>query len=319
MIADLVMTVDQMKDRTAWLKLRNTGLGGSDAATIVGKNPYKGQLALWMEKTGQMAPEDLSGNQRVYWGSVLEAPIAEWFARKTGKKLIRRGMMRNRDNPYMLASVDREVVGERAGLEIKTAGVDQAKKWERDDNGELTGIPDAYYIQCLWYMAVTGFDRWYIAVLIGGNEPYIGTIQRKDKVIDDIKNIIVAGRKFWQLVQDRVMPDPDATSSAKSALEKIYTGGAPESIKLDGCLGIYDQLKKFEEGKIECEFAISLLKNQIMAAMGDHELAYIADHKVTWKTQNGRTSIDTKKLKADLPAVWEQYKKVGKAYRVFKD
>ena len=64
----------------------------------------------------------------------------------------------------MIANVDRTVIGENAGLEIKTAGVSQYKKWKGDE------IPDAYYCQCLHYMAVTGADYWYIAVLLGGNE-----------------------------------------------------------------------------------------------------------------------------------------------------
>ena len=67
-MAKLVMTVEEMKDRKAWLKLRNSGLGGSDASVIMGMNPWKSRLALWAEKTGEIEPEELSGNQRVYWG-----------------------------------------------------------------------------------------------------------------------------------------------------------------------------------------------------------------------------------------------------------
>ena len=137
-MAKLVMTVEEMRDRQAWLKLRNSGLGGSDASVIMGMNPWKSRLALWAEKTGEIEPDDLSGNQRVYWGQKNEQNIAEWFMEQTGKRVIRRGMMQSCDHPWMLASVDREVVGEKAGLEIKTAGVDQAKYW-RDDN-----IPDAW-------------------------------------------------------------------------------------------------------------------------------------------------------------------------------
>ena len=110
-MAELVMTVEQMKDREAWLKLRNSGLGGSDAAVILGANPWKSRLALWAEKTGQLPPEDLSKNMRVYWGQKNEANIADWFEEETGKQVRRRGMMRSCQYPWMLASVDREVIG----------------------------------------------------------------------------------------------------------------------------------------------------------------------------------------------------------------
>ena len=85
-MAELVMTIEQMKDREAWLKLRNSGLGGSDAAVILGANPWKSRLALWAEKTGQLPPEDLSKNMRVYWGQKNEANIADWFEEETGSR-----------------------------------------------------------------------------------------------------------------------------------------------------------------------------------------------------------------------------------------
>ena len=92
----------------------------------------------------------MSGNQYIYWGHKNEANIADWFQEDTGKKVRKLGTLRSRAHPFMLANVDRVVVGENAGLEIKTAGVSQYKKWQDDD------VPDSYYCQCLHYMAVTG-------------------------------------------------------------------------------------------------------------------------------------------------------------------
>ena len=71
----LIMTVSQAQDHDAWLKVRNTGIGGSDAAAIMGLNPYKSPYELWLEKTGQAEAPDLSGNQFIYWGKKNEANI----------------------------------------------------------------------------------------------------------------------------------------------------------------------------------------------------------------------------------------------------
>lgn len=57
-MAELILNADA--SREDWLKVRNTGLGGSDCGSILGLNPYKSALTLWSEKTGMMQPEDLS-------------------------------------------------------------------------------------------------------------------------------------------------------------------------------------------------------------------------------------------------------------------
>lgn len=120
---DLILSVKDAEDHEKWLKTRDLGIGGSDAAVIMGMNSYKSPYQLWMEKTGQVEPPDLSGNQYVYWGTKNEANIADWFQEETGKKVKRLGTLQSREYPFMLANVDRTVIGENAGLEIKTAGI----------------------------------------------------------------------------------------------------------------------------------------------------------------------------------------------------
>lgn len=155
---DLILSCHEAEtDHAKWLETRNAGIGGSDASVIMGLNPYKSPYQLWLEKTGQAEAPDLSGNQYIYWGHKNEGNIADWFMEDTGKKVRKLGTLRSRAHPFMLANVDRAVMGEEAGLEIKTAGVNQAKKWKGDE------IPDSYYCQCLHYLTVTGADRWYIA------------------------------------------------------------------------------------------------------------------------------------------------------------
>ena len=310
-MAELVMTIEQMKDREAWLKLRNSGLGGSDAAVILGANPWKSRLALWAEKTGQLPPEDLSKNMRVYWGQKNEANIADWFEEETGKQVRRRGMMRSCQYPWMLASVDREVIGEKAGLEIKTAGVDQAKYWGEDE------IPDMYYLQCQWYMAVTGYDRWYIAVLIGGNDPRWAVVERNQEQIDIL---IQEGQRFWEMVQSKTAPEPDGSKSAGEAITAMNPGGRTETLELQQpeMIIAYERMKHFEAAEKEAKTAKEQYKQKIMEAMGNFEAATIFGNKVTWKTQKGRTTIDSKGLKKDHPDIYEKYKRIGDPVRVFR-
>lgn len=115
---ELILRADAPREE--WLAVRNTGIGGSDAGVILGLNKWKSPITLWAEKTGRAEPEDLSGNEAVYWGTKQEPLVAERFYEETGKKVKRRGTLRSRPYPWMLANVDRWVVGEKAGLEIKT-------------------------------------------------------------------------------------------------------------------------------------------------------------------------------------------------------
>ena len=48
----------------------------------------------------------------------------------------------------------------RIGLECKTASEYLKKEWKDEE------IPVAYLLQCQHYMAVTGYEAWWIAVLM---------------------------------------------------------------------------------------------------------------------------------------------------------
>ena len=312
----LVMTAEAMaSNRAGWLMNRNMGIGGSDAGAIVGLNPYKGAYQVWLEKTNQAAPQDASEKEAVYWGNVLEPVVATEFTARTGKKVTRHGMLRSKEYPFLLANVDRLVMGEDAGLEIKTAGAFKAKDWEEDK------VPDSYYVQCQHYMMVTGLARWYIAALIGGQHFVWKCIERNE---DDITALFDAEKEFWAHVQDMTPPDIDGSEACASALAERFQGGEKESVRLPKELVIeVENIRRFEEFKKNAEQSIRESENRIKAFMGNHEEALFQDSgteigRITWKPQPGRTSIDAKRLKAEKPEIYEAYKKQGKPFRVFR-
>ncbi|MBL6441348.1 MAG: YqaJ viral recombinase family protein [Dialister sp.] len=301
---DLILSVKDAEDHEKWLEARTLGIGGSDAAVIMGMNRYKSPYQLWLEKTGQAEAPDLSGNQYVYWGTRNESNIADWFQEETGKKVKRLGTLRSKEYPFMLANVDRTVVGENAGLEIKTAGVRQYRKWKDDE------IPDAYYCQCLHYMAVTGADYWYIAVLLGGNEAKWKRIERNE---EDIQHLIMAETDFWKLVETRTPPPVDGSDSCAAALSAQYKGGDPNySIILppdiDGVIAsleddkaIMDALKK----------QITEKENRLKALLGNAEEGATDHYRVLWKTQAGRSSVPLAKIKKQTPDIYQLLEEKG--------
>jgi putative phage-type endonuclease len=131
----LVKTQDL--SREDWLSVRRNGIGSSDAAAAVGLNPYKSQLALWMEKTGRddlFAPIDVNDESTpVYWGTLLEPIVAAHYTKRSGNRVRRvNAVLQHPDHSWMLANLDREVVGvpEVQILECKTAGVQGARLWK---------------------------------------------------------------------------------------------------------------------------------------------------------------------------------------------
>lgn len=312
---DLILSCHEAEtDHQKWLETRNSGIGGSDASVIMGLNPYKSPYQLWLEKTGQAEAPDLSGNQYIYWGHKNESNIADWFQEDTGKKVRKLGTLRSRAHPFMIANVDRAVMGEEAGLEIKTAGVSQAKRWKGDE------IPDAYYCQCLHYLAVTGADRWYIAVLIGGNEALYKTVERNE---EDIKALIQAEADFWHLVESKTAPPVDGSLSCSQALASRYADSRDEEImlpeeadtliaRINGDTEILDKLKE----------QISLNQNRLKEMLGDAEAGRVGSFKVTWKATNGRETCQLSKLKKANSDMYQALKdkgfiSTGKASRRF--
>ena len=312
---DLILSVKDAEDHEKWLKTRGLGIGGSDAAVIMGLNSYKSPYQLWMEKTGQAEAPDLSGNQRIYWGVKNEPNVADWFMEDTGKKVKRLGTLQSREYPFMLANVDRTIIGENAGLEIKTAAVSQAKKWKGDE------IPDAYYCQCLHYLAVTGADRWYIAVLIGGNDAIYKVVERNE---NDIKALIEAEADFWHLVETNTPPPVDGSASCAAALSTQYKGGDPNLTILlpSDANGVIKSLESDKAIMESLKKQITEKENRLKVILGNAEEGSTDHYRVLWKSQAGRSSVPLAKIKKNAPDIYrlledKGYITIGKPSRRF--
>lgn len=298
---ELILRADAPREE--WLAVRNTGIGGSDAGVVLGLNKWKSPITLWAEKTGRAEPEDLSGNEAVYWGTKQEPLVAERFYEETGKKVKRRGTLRSRPYPWMLANVDRWVVGEKAGLEIKTTNAFSAAAWDGDE------IPDSYYAQCLHYMAVTGAEKWYIAVLIGGQDFRWKEIPRHE---EDIRALRKAEALFWRHVRDNTMPeDIDGSESTARTLSALYHE-KPEAVELpEEAMDLIRRYDEWAARKKEAEEGIRECKNGLMALMGDAETATADGRKITWKTGKPRETISAADVKKKDPASYDALKAAG--------
>ena len=96
-------------------------------------------------------------------------------------------------------------------------------------------------------------------------------------------------------------------------------GGLEDAIELpEQADGLVQLLDGYKAKKKELDASIQWAENELKALMGDHETALAGERKITWKRQSGRITVDSKKLKADYPEIWEACKKEGNPTRVFK-
>ena len=311
----LVKTQDL--SRNEWLNVRKRGIGSSDAGAAVGLNPYKSRLALWLEKTGrdadmpQIDPHD--DTHPVYWGSLLEPIVAAHYTKRTGHKVRRiNAVLQHPEHPWMLANIDREVVGtpEVQILECKTAGINGARLWK-------DGVPEYVQLQVMHQLAVTGKQAADVAVLICGQELQVHRIERDEAVIEQLIDL---ERQFWYFVEANQPPPADGSESAEQALRCLYPkdGGQVLDLSQDfemstafsDLLFVRQKLDQYGELEAKC-------KQQIQQRMGDASRAVFESGAVSWKRSKDGTTLDLARLQAEQPALVAAYSKVKPGSRRF--
>ena len=279
-----------------WLALRRTGIGGSDAGAIMGVSPYKGAFSVWADKQGKLPP--LEDNEAMRQGRDLEDYVARRFAEASGLRVRHEySMLRSVEHPCMLADIDRRIIGERAGLECKTS---RDITMARYRNGEY---PMEYYCQCLHYLAVTGWDCWYLAVLVYGTDLLIYKICR-DEVMDDIEALIKAEEAFWDsyMVLDQP-PAPDALDSTAAALGSVYPHEDGTTVCADQDADqALTELAALKAQRRSLDRQITERENQIKAAMGEAEVLAGTSVSATWRSSE-RTTISKDKLLKAYPNI----------------
>ena len=289
-----------------WLDLRKKSIGGSDAGSVMGMNQYQSAVTLYAEKKGLSKPKET--NEAMRLGNDLEEYVAQRFCEETGKKGRRDNFMYMHDDyDFITANVDREIVGENAGLECKT--MSSFANYDLE-NGE---VPAHYYCQCQHYMMVKGYDRMYLAILVFQRGIFILEVDRNEEFISELLEEEVRFQK--EHIEKNQMPAPDGTDSSIDTIQEIYPDtlvdeihmyGVDEKIKKFNELG--DLIKKLEEQKDE-------LKAQMCAELGDAAVGLGEEYACSWKKQS-RASISPSKLKAKYPDIYEEMVNVSE-YRVF--
>lgn len=282
--------------REDWLTERRNSLGGSEIGAVLGLNRYATPYTVWAEKTGRLPPKEDSEAMRQ--GRDLEDYVARRFSERSGKAVQRYNyLLRNDAAPYLHANIDRRVLGERSGLECKTASALNLRAYA---SGEF---PESYYAQCVAYLAVTGWDRWYLAALVLNKAFYIYQITtiENDSLPEwcessvyvgpeEIETLTRCAEEFWETyVLPDLPPPPDGLGPTGDALAAVFGADSGESVELFGRDSMIRDYFFLASEKRDVQQKMDAIKQTIQSDMGQASFASCPAASVSWKSQERRT------------------------------
>ena len=288
-----------------WLKARQYGIGGSDVAAILGLNPWKTALDVYLEKIDP-EPKDLPMNAKMKAGKMLENTIADWFAEESGETIHKDHKIRIHKNfKHLIGNVDRVIIsgnGKGTGiLEVKSTSNYMIKMFEKND----WPLPPYWYAQLQHYLNVTGYTWGVIAYLVDG---YDFRQHQFEADQEFIRNMTEKCNEFWHgHVEPRIPPEPQNEKDVMTLFPESVTDSQVEAE--EGVYNIYMELAEAIEKEKMFKLQKEKLQEQLKLVIQDKErLTYHGDTLITWKSSTSNR-VDSKKLQKLYPDIYQEVTK----------
>jgi len=269
--------------RETWLADRLTGIGASEAAAVLGADPYRSPFAVWAEKTGFAEPEDLSSVEAVEFGVRLERPILEAFADRTGRTVSPWPQwlsVRHLEHPFIRCTPD----GVQGAAERPNEGLVQVKTTSAYNAGDWKdGPPLHYQVQVQQELLVTGHTWGTLVVLIGGQRlRYFDVVANAEFQAALIRRL----SDFWALVQAKIPPAVDGTLATAKILARLHPEDSGETIALPDEAAAWDAELTAAKAEIAAaEARKTAAENRLKAALGDATFGVLpSGARWSWKT-----------------------------------
>ena len=276
-------------------------IGGSRAAACLGLSPYQTPVEAYLRIIGEIE-DDLDGLEHIYWGNQLEDILADEYAKREDCKVRRKNAaIVHPEHEWMVAHIDRERVGTKRVVEIKTGSEYMSHKWGDPGTDQ---IPDEYQVQVNHYMGLGDYDSADVGVLLGGNKFRIYSIERDDELIETIQTRLV---QFWEEhVVPRVPPPPVNVDD----LSMLYPKDLTDTKLAEEWLWETCQKIKALDHKIK-GYGIDrdLLALSVKSFMGDASVLADDEGKAlaTWKAPKDSKVFNMELFKDEQPKLHKQY------------
>jgi predicted phage-related endonuclease len=287
-----------------------SGIGSSSAPAALGLDQWCSEYELFCRLTDESFRPDLDGNTRIRLGNLFEPAICQASAEHWQLKLAEpdpQHTYRHADYPWILCHPDRLVVGENAVVEAKFRGAHMRRLYENDEP------LDSELVQCHHQMLAGGFDRVYLAIVIGNEDERHFCIERSEPELDYLRQYLIL---WWHRhVVERVPPAASTLDDVKRKWPRTLPGKVQEvAAGTAQCIAKYRQLA--EQIK-ELEHHRDALHVRISEAAGDAEtLTHEGECIATYK-EIVRRSLDISRLREAMPETVKQFEQ-SKTIRVLR-
>lgn len=263
------------------LDMRRTGVGGSEVCAVLGLHPYATPLQVWRAKVEGLTQEETLPMRR---GRLLEPAVAAWYAEETGAILYEETTLRHPTCPVALATPDRicHTPGNSPWLlEVKTAGWRQAPYWGTPGTDE---VPEQYLLQVQWTLAVMGYSRAEVAVLIGGEDFRIYRVEEDTELQGWM---LAAVSDWWSRYVETRRPPPLAGDAGAGAYLASRYPNHRKGLVLQATPEVDAWGRQWlaaREAKGAAEALEEDARVRMQALMGEAEVLQGRGWKATWKT-----------------------------------
>lgn len=258
------------QSRESWLDGRLTGIGSSDASTLLGLGyADSSEYALWAEKAkGYDRKFDKAKILSLDKGKLCERYLVELMALEHDTEVLldpEHSMRRNRLQPYLTASLD-GYLADGTIIECKAVSYWAAKEWDFK-----SGVaPLKFAVQAMHQMLVTGSRKAKI-VCIFGLELHIIDVPFHE---DLAGWMLHKYEKFWKHVSEQTEPlIEDGKKATMDAIRAVHPTPRPRAIKqIEGeAAAEFEEFAILSEEVARKQARLSLLSNRVAKAIGDHD------------------------------------------------
>lgn len=275
----MALTVEELAARQHYL-------GGSDIPALLGVDPYRTVVDLWLEKTGRVEPTPVT-NRAADLGDRVEPVLVQWAADMLDLGDLVRFNVRATDE-HLSSQVDGllDLPNGPEVIEAKANGLFNPR-WDGSDWGTegTDQVPYRVLAQVVFALHMHNADTGYVAALLGGGLGLrLYQVQKSQALADEIVSL---ADRFWHEhviadVRPDGMPSLDTVQNLRRDETKIVT--VPEEY------GHRWSSLKDQEALVAA--AIRDLRVRVLDTMGDATFGDTGWGQFTYKAdRNGRRTF----------------------------
>lgn len=260
----------------AELAWRRSGLGGSDAAAILGVSPWKSEYEVWADKTAppDQPPPEREQSERMEWGLRLEPALRQWYADRFGAKPRKPPRLRHPRRRWQLGHPDGLTPEAVVEYKLSEYGHGFGEPGSAD-------IPTQYKAQLWHYMDLAERREGHLIVLFGGSRAERYVLPWTDAIAAMREELAEWWHKHVELGEP---PELDGSESAGRAIRARYPRDAGAS--LVALPHQYPILRDLLHARSRAKFydtQADRLAQAVQAAMGDAAELHAPGVRITWK------------------------------------